>query len=171
MSVLVDGAWVQDRLGWTDVRIVEASIDKAAYEGGHIPGALWVDHYADLLANGDQTSGAVLSPGQFAALMSRLGIAPETTVVWYGDRHSSYAIRGLWTMDFYQHQGACYVLEGGRERWIAEGRPLEPKVVSPVGTGVSGAGGVREYEPRDVGRGAGGDGRAGFRRAGRAVVG
>jgi thiosulfate/3-mercaptopyruvate sulfurtransferase len=45
------------------------------------------------------------------------------TVVWYGDRQSSFAIRGLWTMDYYRHQGAVHVLDGGRERWIAEGRP------------------------------------------------
>src|SRR5581483_9582670 len=112
----------------------EASIDQATYDAAHIPGARWVDHFADLLRNGDESSGEVLTPAQFAALMSRLGIAPQTTVVWYGDRHNSYAIRGLWTMDFYLHPGEVYVLAGGRERWAAEGRPLTaaPPRVAPA---------------------------------------
>jgi thiosulfate/3-mercaptopyruvate sulfurtransferase len=124
VTALVEPQWLQERLGDPRVVVVEASIDRATYEAAHIPGARWVDHFADLLRNGDESSGEVLTPEQFATLMSRLGIAPQTTVVWYGDRHNSYAIRGLWTMDFYQHPGEVYVLAGGRERWAAEGRPL-----------------------------------------------
>ncbi len=124
--------WLEERVGRPGVRIIEASISKDDYDHAHIPGALWVDHFADLLRNGDESSGLVITPEQYAALMGRLGVAPETTVVWYGDRHSSYAIRGFWTMDYYQHPGACHVLEGGRERWIAEGRPTtsEPTPVT-----------------------------------------
>ena len=48
--------------------------------------------------------------------MSRLGVGAKTPIVWYGDRHNSYAIRGFWTDGFYQHAGASYVVEGGRER-------------------------------------------------------
>jgi thiosulfate/3-mercaptopyruvate sulfurtransferase len=64
--------------------------------------------------------------------MSRLGIGPETTVVAYGARHNSYAIRLFWTLDYYQHRGEYFVLEGGRERWVAEGRPLTADVVPPA---------------------------------------
>ena len=85
--------------------VIEASIAKDTYDAAHIPGARWVDFHRDLLLNGDDSSGGVIAPKQFAALMSRLGIAPDTTVVAYGDRHNSYAIRFFWTLDFYQHRG------------------------------------------------------------------
>jgi thiosulfate/3-mercaptopyruvate sulfurtransferase len=131
VSVLVSPEWLEAHLDDQAVRIVESSIDKATYDGGHIPGATWVDHL-ELLRNGDQSSGHVLTPSQFAALMRRLGIAPNDTVVWYGDRHNSYAIRGLWTMDYYQHPGDVFVLDGGRERWVAERRALSRE--SPAAT-------------------------------------
>ncbi len=123
MAAYVTPDWLQSRLGDPGVRVLEASVAKETYAAAHIPGAQWVDFHRDLLRNGDASSGYVLTPEQYASLMRRLGIAPETTVVWYGDRHSVYAIRGFWTMDAYHHPGAVHVIEGGRERWLAEGRP------------------------------------------------
>jgi thiosulfate/3-mercaptopyruvate sulfurtransferase len=120
---------LQVRLGDRSVRILESSIAKEPYNAAHIPGALWVDHFADLLRNGDDSSGLVLTEEQYASLMQRLGITPQTAVVWYGDRHNSYATRGFWTMDYYAHPGGLHVLDGGRERWLAEGRPTTSDVV------------------------------------------
>jgi len=120
--------WLQARLGDPNVRVIESSIEQATYDGAHIPGARWVDAHPDLLLKGDESSGYVLTPEQYAALMSRLGVRPDTTVVWYGDRHSSLAMRGFWTTDYYRHPGGCYVLEGGRERWLAEHRPTSQEV-------------------------------------------
>lgn len=128
MSAFVSTAWLEEHLGDPRVRIVEASVAKESYDAAHVPGARWVDHFADLLRNGDETSGEVIRPSQFAALMSRLGVAPGISVVWYGDRHNSYAIRGFWTLGFYGYPGAVHVLEGGRERWFAEGRPATSDV-------------------------------------------
>lgn len=123
MSAFVSPVWLEEHLNDANVRIVDASVDHGDYEGAHIPGAVWVDHFADLLRNGDESSGEVITPEQFAALMRRLGIGPQDTVVTYGDRHNSYAIRMFWTLEFYRHPGEYFVLEGGRERWLAEGRP------------------------------------------------
>jgi thiosulfate/3-mercaptopyruvate sulfurtransferase len=129
-SPFVSTSWLEEHLKESRVRIVEASISKGDYAASHIPGAQWVDHFGDLLRSGDDSSGEVLTPAQFAALMERLGIGPESTVVAYGDRHNSYAIRFFWTLDFYQHPGAFYVLEGGRERWLAERRPVTADIVT-----------------------------------------
>jgi len=123
-DALVTPEWLQDHLGDPGLRVIESSIDKAEYDEAHIPGAVWCDHFADLLLNGDDTQGFVITPQQYAALMRRFGITPQMTVVWYGDRHNSYATRGFWTMDYYAHPGRVHVLDGGRERWLAEGRPL-----------------------------------------------
>jgi thiosulfate/3-mercaptopyruvate sulfurtransferase len=125
VTAYVTTHWLQQHLGDPDLRVVEASVARASYDEAHVPGAAWADFHRDLLVNGDETSGEVITPAQFAALMNRLGITPNTTVVWYGDRHSSYAIRGFWTFDLYKHPGEFYVLESGRERWLAEGRPTE----------------------------------------------
>ncbi len=124
MSAFVSTEWLQQHLDDGQIRVVEASIAKESYDDVHIPGAAWVDFHQDLLINGDDTSGQIITPEQYAALMSRLGVTPAMTVVWYGDRHSSYAIRGFWMLDYYQHPGECYVLKGGRERWLAEQRPV-----------------------------------------------
>lgn len=134
MSALVTPEWLERQLRDPNVRIIESSVEKAAYDAGHIPGAQWIDPYGPLLVNGDQTAGHVITPAQFAALMGRLGVTPETTVVFYGDGHSRYAMRGFWTLDYYRHEGGCYVLDGGRERWIAERRPLTAEVVVPAPT-------------------------------------
>ena len=72
MSALVTRYWLEERLTDPSLRIIESSIDKADYEAAHIPGAVWCDHFADLLINGDDTAGFVLRPAQFSALMSRL---------------------------------------------------------------------------------------------------
>jgi thiosulfate/3-mercaptopyruvate sulfurtransferase len=121
---LVSPDWLAPHLHDPTVRVVESSTTRAVYDEAHIPGAVYVDAHAELLRNGDDTSGEVLTPRQFASLMGRLGVAPQTTVVWYGDRHSSYAIRGFWTMAYYRHPGPFAVLDGGRERWAAAGHPM-----------------------------------------------
>jgi thiosulfate/3-mercaptopyruvate sulfurtransferase len=128
MQAYVTTEWLGAHLDDPSVRVIEASIAKETYDAAHIPGAQWVDFHRDLLRNGDESSGDILTPEQYAALMRRLGIAPDTTAIWYGDRHSTYAIRGFWTMGFYQHPGPVHVLEGGRERWLAEGRPMTTAV-------------------------------------------
>ena len=123
-SAFVSPLWLEEHLGDPNIRIIEAGMAKESFDDAHIPGAQWVDHFGDLLRNGDDSSGDVLTPDQFAALMRRLGISPASTVVVYGDRHNSYAIRFFWTLDYYQHPGAFYVLDGGRERWLTENRPV-----------------------------------------------
>jgi thiosulfate/3-mercaptopyruvate sulfurtransferase len=144
VSALVTPAWLQERLGDPHLRIIESSTDRAMYDEGHIPGAQWIDPYGPLLIDGDNSRGNVITPRQFAELMSRLSIEPATTVVFYGNGHSRYAMRGHWTLGYYRHPGAFDVLDGGRERWIAEGRPLTADVVEPAATPYP--------EPRDIDR-------------------
>jgi thiosulfate/3-mercaptopyruvate sulfurtransferase len=128
VSALVTPDWLAGRLGDPGLRVLESSTSKELYDEAHIPGARWVDSHADLLRNGDESSGYVLTAEQFASLMSRHGITPDTTIVWYGDRHSAYAIRGFWTTAYHRHSGGCHVLDGGRERWVSEGRPMTADV-------------------------------------------
>src|SRR5207248_2701661 len=95
VSAYVTTQWLEEHLDDANVRVLESSVAKETYDARHIPAAVWVDSHGDLLRIGDDSSGYVITPEQFAELMSRCGVTPETTIVWYGDRHSSYAIRGL----------------------------------------------------------------------------
>ena len=60
---------------------------------------------------------------QFAALLSRHGITPETTVVFYGDKNNWWAAYAFWVFQLFGHTNAK-LLNGGRAKWIAEGREL-----------------------------------------------
>lgn len=97
---------------------------RKAYHEGHIPGAAFADPASGLSDPEDPLS--ILSPGRFAALMGRLGIGNDSTVVVYDDSGGTWAARLWWALRYYGHD-AAKVLNGGLTRWIAEGRPLETR--------------------------------------------
>ena len=90
------------------------------YDTGHIPGVVQVDWHKDL---NDQTIRDYLDPEQFAALASQIGITQETTLVFYGDKSNSWACYALWVFALFGHKD-LRILDGGRDKWIAEGRPV-----------------------------------------------
>jgi thiosulfate/3-mercaptopyruvate sulfurtransferase len=117
-DVLVSTDWVAQHLNDPNVRLVESNEDVLLYDTGHIPGAVNVDWHADL---NDANQRDYINPEQFAALMSRLGITPETTVVFYGDKNNWWATYAFWVFQLFGHTNAK-VMNGGRMKWIAEGR-------------------------------------------------
>lgn len=129
-EVLVETDWVARHLDDPTVRLVEMDVDVTAYRAGHIPGAIgwnWqLDTQNPLRRN-------VPDPAAFAALMRRSGIANETTVVLYGDKNNWFAAYAFWLLKYYGHANVR-LLNGGRKKWIAEGRPLttEPPVLTPT---------------------------------------
>ena len=82
--------------------------------------AVHVDWHKDL---NDQTIRDYLDPEHFAALASRIGITPETTLVFYGDKSNWWACYALWVFTLFGHKD-LRILNGGRDKWIAEGRPV-----------------------------------------------
>jgi thiosulfate/3-mercaptopyruvate sulfurtransferase len=133
-QALVTPDWVESRIGDAMVRVIEiAGIgqdDMQAYKEEHVPGAacwewkdlLWDAHARDFPA-----------PDEFARRLGALGIAPDTTVVFYGDP-VQFGIYGWWTFRYCGHRNVK-VLDGGRHRWKAEGRKLNsdvPQVHRPV---------------------------------------
>ena len=117
---LVTTDWLAARLDTPDVRVVESNEDLLLYATGHIPGAVHADWQTDLQ---DPVTRDVISQGQFERLCSRLGIRPDTTVVFYGDKSNWWACYALWTFRLLGHRD-CRILDGGRQKWIAEGREL-----------------------------------------------
>lgn len=125
-EVLVETEWLADKLSDPSLRIVEVDVDTAAYDLGHIPGALawaWNTQLCDTVRR------EILPKEQFEALLSKSGISPQTTIVLYGDNNNWFAAWAFWQLKIYGHQDVR-ILNGGRKKWIAEGRELSDAVPS-----------------------------------------
>ena len=125
-EALVDTAWVADHLNDPKVRVVESNEDILLYDTGHIPGAAKIDWVADL---NDPVVRDYLSKEGFEQLAARLGISNDTTVVFYGDKNNWWATYALWVFKLFGHADAR-ILNGGRKKWIDEGRELSKDVAS-----------------------------------------
>ena len=133
-DVLVSTDWVAAHLNDPTVRIVESNEDVLLYATGHIPGALHIDWQNDL---NDPVVRDYLNSAQFADLLGRNGITPATTVVFYGDKNNWWATYSFWVFQLFGHTNAK-ILNGGRAKWLAEGRetsletPSYPATSYPV---------------------------------------
>lgn len=125
-DVLVDTQWVADHLTDPNVRIIESDEDPLLYASGHIPGAVEVDWVRDL---NDPVRRDYIDKGRFEELMSRIGVTPEMTVVFYGDKNNWWATYAFWVFQLFGHTNAK-VMDGGRLKWEKEGRPLVREVPS-----------------------------------------
>lgn len=123
-NVLVSTDWVAEHLNDPSVRIIESNEDPLLYPSGHIPGAVQVDWTRDL---NDQLRRDYLNKQGFEALMSRIGVTPETTVVFYGDRNNWWACYAFWVFQLFGHTNAR-VMDGGRAKWEKEGREMTREV-------------------------------------------
>ncbi len=123
---LVETAWVAQHLDNPKVRIIESDEDPLLYAMGHIPGAVQVDWFSTLQ---HPLRRDFLTKEQFEEVASRLGIANDTTVVFYGDKSNWFACYALWLFQYYGHQNVK-IMNGGRLKWEQEKRPLVKEVSS-----------------------------------------
>ncbi len=119
-EVLVSTDWVADNMHNTAVRLVESNEDVLLYSTGHIATAVHIDWVADL---NDAVRRDYLDESAFAALMAKNGISNDTTVVFYGDKNNWWACYAFWVFKLFGHAD-CRIMDGGRVKWIAEGREL-----------------------------------------------
>jgi thiosulfate/3-mercaptopyruvate sulfurtransferase len=118
-EILVSTDWVAANLSDTDnIRLVESNEDVLLYSTGHIPNAVHIDWVADL---NDAVRRDYLDEKSFAALMAKHGISNDTTVVFYGDKSNWWATYAFWVFKLFGHAD-CRIMNGGRAKWIAEGR-------------------------------------------------
>ncbi|RMF79584.1 MAG: sulfurtransferase [Chloroflexi bacterium] len=132
-DVLVSTDWVAEHLNDANVRIVESNEDPLLYPSGHIPGAVQVDWTADL---NDPLRRDYLQKDGFEALMSRIGVTRDTTVVFYGDKNNWWACYAFWVFQLFGHSNAK-IMDGGRMKWEAEGRDLVREVPKYAATSYS----------------------------------
>jgi len=117
-DVLVETAWVAAHLDDDTIRIVEVDENPALYGEAHIPGAIGFDWQRDLQ---DRVKRDFLGPEEFGALLGSRGISNDHTIVLYGDRNNWFAAYTYWYLKYYGHDDVRLV-NGPREKWIAEGR-------------------------------------------------
>jgi len=118
-DVLVDTDWVEQHLGDDSIRIVEVDENPALYAEAHIPGAIGFDWKKDLQ---DQVKRDFLGPEDFGRLFGSRGVSNDHTIVLYGDRNNWFAAYTYWYLKYYGHDDVK-LMNGPREKWIAEGRP------------------------------------------------
>jgi thiosulfate/3-mercaptopyruvate sulfurtransferase len=117
---LVTGDWLEQHLGDPGLVVVESDEDVLLYETGHIPGAVKVDWHTEL---NDPVVRDYVDGAGFAELLGRKGISREDTVVIYGDKNNWWAAYALWVFSLFGHEDVR-LLDGGRDKWISEGRPI-----------------------------------------------
>jgi len=127
---LVSTAWLEAHLDSPGLVVVESDEDVLLYEVGHIPGAVKVDWHTEL---NDPVVRDYVDGAGFAALMSAKGISRDSTVVIYGDKSNWWAAYALWVFALFGHADVR-LLDGGRERWVAEGRALSTESRDTVRT-------------------------------------
>jgi thiosulfate/3-mercaptopyruvate sulfurtransferase len=129
-DVLVSTDWLAEHLHDTAVVVLESDEDVLLYESGHIPGARKVDWHTDLQ---DPVTRDYVDGEGFARLASSRGIRRDDTVVFYGDNFNWWAAYALWVFTLFGHPDVR-LLDGGRQKWIAEGRPLTREKPEPEPT-------------------------------------
>ena len=121
---LVSTDWVAGHLEDPSVAIVESDEDVLLYDTGHVPGAVKIDWHMDL---NDALIRDYLDGERFAELLSAKGIGRDHTVVFYGDNFNWWAAYALWVFTLFGHADTR-LMDGGRQKWVMEGRPLTTDV-------------------------------------------
>jgi len=118
-DVLVEPQWLEEHLSDDSIRVVEVDENPALYRQSHIPRAIGLDWRRSFQ---DETSPQLLDADEFARLLGSHGISNDHLVIAYGDRNNWFAAYVYWYLKYYGHDNVK-LLNGPRERWIAEGRP------------------------------------------------
>jgi thiosulfate/3-mercaptopyruvate sulfurtransferase len=119
-NVLVTTEWIAQHATDAGLRVVEVDVDTTAYEQGHVPGAAgwnWTTELCDTLVRD------IVPADKLEALLARTGIDNKTAIVLYGDNNNWFAAWAFWQLKIYGHEDVR-IMDGGRKKWLAEGRPL-----------------------------------------------
>ena len=131
-EVLVSTDWVAQHHNDPGIRLLEVDVDTAAYDEGHIKGAVGLNWQTQLC---DQVRRDILTKEQYEQLCSECGIRNGTTVIFYGDNNNWFATYALWQFRYYGHdESKLKVMNGGRTKWIDEGRELVTDASTPAAT-------------------------------------
>ncbi len=123
-DVLVTTDWALEHRKDINFRFVEVDVDTSEYEKGHIEGAIGWNWKTQLQ---DQTRRDILSKEQIEHFLGESGVGPDTGLILYGDNNNWFAAYAFWLLKYYGHTDVR-LINGGRKKWVAEGKPLVTSV-------------------------------------------
>ncbi|MGD2071251.1 MAG: sulfurtransferase [Gemmatimonadota bacterium] len=126
-EILVSTDWVADHLDDDDVVLMESNEDVLLYDIGHVPGAVKIDWVTEL---NDPLTRDYLDATRMQELLRSKGVDEGDTIVLYGDKDNWWATYALWVFRLFGI-GKLRIMDGGRARWLAEGRPTSEEVPTP----------------------------------------
>ena len=127
-AVLVTTEWLAEHLGADGLVVAEVDENPDLYDEGHIPGAVKLHWREDLQ---DPVERDIVDRETFEQVLGERGIGNATAVVLYGDKNNWFAAYAYWYLKVYGH-GDVRILDGGRQKWIDEGRDLTTDVAAPA---------------------------------------
>src|SRR5246127_503075 len=119
-EVLVSTEWVAKNLNAPNVRLVEVDVDTTAYDQGHIPGAVGWNWQTQLQ---DNVRRDLIDKAALEKLLGQSGVSNDTGILLYGDNNNWFAAYAFWQLKYYGHENVR-LIDGGRKKWVAEGRTL-----------------------------------------------
>lgn len=119
-EVLVSTEWAAEHRIDPKVRLIEVDVDTSSYDKGHVAGAIGIDWQRQLQR---QPVRDLVSKEELEALLSKSGVANDHTIVVYGDNNNWFAAWAFWLLKYYGHKDVR-LMDGGRAKWVAEGREL-----------------------------------------------
>jgi thiosulfate/3-mercaptopyruvate sulfurtransferase len=138
-DALVSGSWLEAHLSDPDLRTFDCTYHllygqsevhpyryvsgRADYEAGHIPGAAFLDLQGEFSAQDSPYLMTLPSAEAAAEAFARHGVADGTRVVLYTRESMQRATRFWWMLRWLGFDNAA-VLDGGYDKWIADGRPV-----------------------------------------------
>ena len=125
--VLVSTGWLAEHLGRDGLVVAEVDENPELYDEGHIPGAVKL-HWRDDLQ--DPVERDIVDRRTFEQVVGERGIGNDTPMILYGDRSNWFAAYAYWYLKVYGHADVR-ILDGGRQKWIDEGRELTREVPVP----------------------------------------
>ena len=131
--VLVTTDWLAEHLGQDGINVAEVDENPDLYDEGHVPGAVKLHWREDLQ---DPVERDLIEQGAFEELLGSRGISNDSVVVLYGDKNNWFAAYAYWYLKIYGHRDVR-VLDGGRQKWLDEGRELTTDVPTPSVTAYS----------------------------------
>jgi thiosulfate/3-mercaptopyruvate sulfurtransferase len=124
---LVATEWVKQHKNDPNIAVAEVDVDTNAYSEGHIPGAIGWNWQTQLC---DTVRRDIISKANLEELLNKSGIGNDTTIVLYGDNNNWFAAWAYWQLKMYGHKDVR-IMNGGRKKWLVEGRELTKEVPSP----------------------------------------
>jgi len=150
---LADPDWLAARLDEPDLRVLDCTVHlefddetgarrsssgRDDWEAGHVPGSAFADLLEDLSVTDDpEYPFQALPAGEFADATQALGVGDDTRVVLYDAAGGNWAARVWWLLRAVGFDRAG-ILDGGWQRWVTEGHPVEtgPTTTAPASLSV-----------------------------------